>query len=430
MDLTRLGPERLVEECARLRKEYEALCDQKLALDLTRGKPSPQQLDISAGLMALPGPDDYRAADGTDTRNYGGGLAGLPELREIYAGFLQVPAAQLMALGNSSLALMHDCLIHAMLFAPPGGVTRWIDVDGPAFLCPVPGYDRHFALCDKFGIEMIPVPLTPDGPDLDAVERLVAGDPRIKGMWCVPKYSNPTGTTYSDETVRRLAAMPAAAPDFRLFWDDAYAVHHLAEDGARIAPVLDACAGAGHPDRAFVFGSTSKVTLAGAGVAFLGSSPANLAWLQGHLARRTIGPDKINQLRHVRYLRDPAGVEALMAAHRKILAPKFALVAELLEAGLGGRGVASWTTPRGGYFVSLDVLDGCASEVVRLAKRAGIALTPAGATFPGGNDPRDRNIRLAPTFPDLASLEQAMRGVVVCVLLAAVEKLRSADACE
>jgi len=299
-------------------------------------------------------------------------------------------------------------------------------VERPAFLCPVPGYDRHFSLCDKFGIEMIPVPLTADGPDLDAVERLVAEDPRIKGMWCVPRYSNPTGTCYSDGTVRRLAAMPAAAPDFRLFWDDAYAVHHLDADGVDIAPVLEACAAAGHPDRALVFGSTSKVTLAGSGVAFLGASPANLSWLQGHLAKRTIGPDKVNQLRHVRYLRDAAGVEALMAAHREILAPKFALVGRLLETGLGGSGVASWTTPRGGYFISLDVLDGCAAEVVRLAKRAGIALTPAGATFPGGNDPRDGNIRLAPSFPDLDSLEQAMRGVVVCVLLAAVQKLQAA----
>ena len=424
MDLTRLGPEQLAEEGERLRKEYEALCAQQLTLDLTRGKPSSEQLDKSNGLMALPGPEDYRAADGTDTRNYGGGLAGLLELREIYSGFLQVPAAQLMAHGNSSLALMHDCLIHAMLFAPPGGETRWVEVDRPAFLCPVPGYDRHFALCEKFGIEMIPVPLTAEGPDLDVVERLVAEDPRIKGMWCVPRYSNPTGTCYSDETVRRLAAMPTSAPDFRLFWDDAYAVHHLDADGVSIAPVLDACADAGHPDRALVFGSTSKVTLAGSGVAFLGSSPANLSWLQGHLAKRTIGPDKVNQLRHVRYLRDAAGVEALMAAHREILAPKFALVGRLLETGLGDSGVASWTTPRGGYFISLDVLDGCAAEVVRLAKRAGIALTPAGATFPGGNDPRDSNIRLAPSFPDLDSLERAMCGVVVCVLLAAVQKLQ------
>jgi DNA-binding transcriptional MocR family regulator len=428
VDLTRLGPEQLAEEGERLRKEYDELCAQALDLDLTRGKPSSEQLDVSNALMALPGPDDYRAADGTDTRNYGGGLAGLLELREIYSGFLQVPAAQLMAHGNSSLALMHDCVIHAMLFAPPGGEARWADADRPAFLCPVPGYDRHFAICDKFGIEMIPVPLTAEGPDLDAVERLAAEDPRIKGIWCVPRYSNPTGTCYSDETVRRLAAMPTAAPDFRLFWDDAYAVHHLDADGVSIAPVLEACADAGHPDRALVFGSTSKVTLAGSGVAFLGSSPANLAWLQGHLAKRTIGPDKVNQLRHVRYLRDAAGVEALMAKHREILAPKFALVGRLLETGLGGSGVASWTTPRGGYFISLDVLDGCAAEVVRLAKRAGIALTPAGATFPGGNDPRDGNIRLAPSFPDLDSLEQAMRGVVVCVLLAAVQKLQAAAA--
>jgi aspartate/methionine/tyrosine aminotransferase len=428
VDLTRLDPEQLAAEAERLLKEYEDLCAQHLALDLTRGKPSPEQLDLSAGLASLPGEGDFRTADGSDARNYGGGggLAGLPELREIYAGFLQVPAQQLMAHGNSSLALMHDSVIHAMLFPVPGGETRWADTEGgPAFLCPVPGYDRHFSVCAKFGIEMIPVPMTPHGPDLEVVERLVAEDPRIKGMWCVPKYSNPTGAVYSDETVRRLAAMPTAAPDFRLFWDDAYAVHHLTDDGAAIASVLDACVDAGHPDRAFVFGSTSKVTLAGSGVAFLGSSPANLKWLQGHLSKRTIGPDKINQLRHVRFLRDAAGVEALMAGHRRVLAPKFATVLRVLEEGLGGTGVATWTNPRGGYFISLDVLDGCAADVVRLAARAEIALTPAGATFPGGHDPRDRNIRLAPTFPDLDSLEKAMRGVVVCVLLAAVSKLRA-----
>ncbi len=429
MDLTRLGPEQLAAEAERLLKEYEDLSAQKLVLDLTRGKPSPEQLDLSKGLESLPGDDDYRAADGTDVRNYGGGLAGLPELREIYSGFLRVPAAQLMAHDNSSLALMHDTVIHAMMFPLPGGQTRWADVPGgAAFLCPVPGYDRHFSICQKFGIEMIPVPMTPDGPDFDVVERLVAGDPRIKGMWCVPKYSNPDGAIYSEQTVRRLAALPAAAPDFRLFWDDAYAVHHLTQEAVPSAPILEVCEAAGHPDRVFVFGSTSKVTVAGAGVAFLGSSPANLAWLQGHLAKRTIGPDKINQLRHVRFLRDAAGVEALMAAHRRILQPKFAMVDSVLEEGLGGTGVATWTKPRGGYFVSLDVLDGCAAEVVRLAAAAGIALTPAGATFPGGHDPRDRNIRLAPTFPDLDSLEKAMRGVVTCVLLAAVTKLREEPA--
>jgi DNA-binding transcriptional MocR family regulator len=319
---------------------------------------------------------------------------------------------------------MHDCIVHALLFPLPGGAKRWLDGPRPAFLCPVPGYDRHFSICQKFGIEMIPVPMTPDGPDLDVVERLVASDARIKGIWCVPKYSNPDGAIYTEETVRRLAAMPTAAPDFRLFWDDAYAVHHLTDEAVPSAPILEVCEAAGNPDRVFVFGSTSKVTVAGAGVAFLGSSPANLAWLQGHLAKRTIGPDKINQLRHVRFLRDAAGVEALMAAHRRILEPKFALVDAVLEEGLAGTGVATWTKPRGGYFVSLDVLDGCAAEVVRLAAAAGIALTPAGATFPGGHDPRDRNIRLAPTFPDLDSLEKAMRGVVTCVLLAAVSKLR------
>lgn len=422
MDLTRLDREQLTERGEELRKEYDALRERGLSLDLTRGKPSPAQLDLSAPLLSLPGEGDFRAADGSDCRNYGG-PAGLPELRAIFAGVLQVPVAQLLALGNSSLELMHDALLHALLFPLPGGTARWADEPGAAFLCPVPGYDRHFAVCEKFGVEMIPVPMTHDGPDMDAVESLVAGDPRIKGMWCVPKYSNPTGAVYSDETVRRLASMPAAAPDFRLFWDDAYAVHHLVEQGATIAPVLELCERAGNPDRAFVFGSTSKITLAGSGVAFLGSSAANVAWLQGHLAKRTIGPDKINQLRHVRFLRDAAGVKDLMDRHRALLAPKFAKVAEVLEAGLGGSGVASWTSPRGGYFLSLDVPEGCAGEVVRLAKEAGIALTPAGATHPGGRDPRDATIRLAPTFPTVEDLEEAMRGVVVCVLLAAVEAL-------
>jgi aspartate/methionine/tyrosine aminotransferase len=405
------------------RRDYAALQARGLSLDLTRGKPSAEQLDLSAPLLSLPG-DRYLAADGTDTRNYGG-LAGLAELREIFSGPLQVPVPQLIAGGNASLTLMHDCLVHALLGGVPGGEAPWAGRGAISFLCPVPGYDRHFALLQRFGIGMISVPMTPSGPDLDACERLAAADPAVKGIWCVPKYSNPDGTVYSGETVRRLAAMPAAAPDFRIFWDNAYAVHDLTDDPPELADMLAAAAEAGHPDRPLVFGSTSKVTFAGAGVGFLGASPANVAWFLGRLGKGSIGPDKVNHLRHAMFLRDEAGLRAHMRRHRELLAPKFAAVQRILSAelggtGLGGTGLARWTDPAGGYFISLQVPDGCAREVVRLAGAAGIALTPAGATHPGGLDPRDAFIRIAPTFPPVADLEQAIAGLAVCVRLAAL----------
>jgi DNA-binding transcriptional MocR family regulator len=410
-----LATDALSAQLDRARADYAALLDLGLSLDLTRGKPSPEQLDLAAGLLRLPLDEDYRAADGTDCRNYGGPL-GLPELRDIFSVFLDVPAAQLVAANNSSLALMHDCLAHAMLSPLPGASDRW--VDGPAaFVCPVPGYDRHFALCERFGIEMVTVPMTAGGPDMDAVEALVAGDPKFKGIWCVPKYSNPDGTCYSDETVSRLATMPIASDSFRIFWDNAYAVHDLVDEPVRVGDLLGASAAAGHPDRVFVFGSTSKVTLAGAGVSFLGSSPANMAWFQSHNAMRTIGPDKLNQLRHVRFLRDAQGVQAHMAAHRRLLAPKFDAVQRILTTDLGGTGLASWSRPQGGYFVTLVVPSGCAREVVRRAGEAGIALTPAGSTHPYGDDPDDRVIRLAPTFPSEEELAVAMHGVTTCVRL-------------
>lgn len=402
------------------RSDYEALLAKGLKLDLTRGKPSARQLDLSAGLLSLPG-DRYTSADGTDCRNYGG-ADGLLELREIFSGFLQVPADQLLAVGNSSLELMHDCLVHALLGTLPGAARRWADEERVAFLCPVPGYDRHFALCERFGIEMIPVPMTAEGPDMDVVERLVAEDPAVKGIWCVPKYSNPDGTCYSDETVRRLAAMPTAAPDFRVFWDNAYAVHHLTDEEVEIADLLRACAASGHPDRVFVFGSTSKITLGGAGVAFFGSSPANVAWLRGYSAKRSIGPDKVNQLRHAMFLRDADGVREHMRKHRELLRPKFDTVLRILAERLGGTGLASWSTPRGGYFITLDVPDGCAREVVRRAADAGLALTPAGATHPYRDDPRDRTIRIAPSFPDLSEIEEIIEGVATCVRLVGYEK--------
>ncbi|WP_326638543.1 aminotransferase class I/II-fold pyridoxal phosphate-dependent enzyme [Nonomuraea fuscirosea] len=396
-------------------RDYAALVQRGLSLDLTRGKPSPRQLDLSNAMLTLPA--SYRAADGTDGRNYGN-LQGLAELRELFAPLIQVPAGQLVVGGNASLALMHDTIVHALLSPVPGAARRWIEEPEITFLCPVPGYDRHFTICERFGIKMVSVPMNADGPDMDVVERLVAADASVKGMWCVPKYSNPTGVTYSDETVRRLAAMTTAAPDFRLFWDNAYAVHHLTDTPAELADLLTLSAEHGHPDRVFVYASTSKVTLAGAGVSFFGSSPENVKWFLHNTSKQSIGPDKINQLRHVEFLRDGAGVAAHMRRHAELVGQKFELVDKMLTERLGG--LATWTSPKGGYFVSLEVPH--AAEVVAKAKAAGIALTPAGATHPYGKDPEDRTIRIAPTFPELDELEQAIDGLATCVRLVADER--------
>ncbi|MBW0089834.1 aminotransferase [Pseudonocardia sp. KRD-184] len=396
--------------------DYDALVAQGMKLDLTRGKPSAAQLDLSSAILGLPG-ERYKADDGTDTRNYQG-LQGLRELREIFAPSLQVPVDQLIAFGNSSLELMHDTLVHALLSPLPGAERRWVDEERVVFLAPVPGYDRHFAVCDRLGIELLAVPMTPEGPDMDVVERLVAEDPSIKGIWCVPKYANPDGVVYSDETTRRLASMPAAAPDFRIMWDNAYAVHHLTEDAIEVADVLALADAAGHADRPFVFGSTSKITLAGAGVAFLGASPANVKWWLALTGKRTIGPDKVNHLRHALFFGDAAGVAAHMARHRELIAPKFAVLEQILTENFADTPGVSWSSPKGGYFVTLTVPAGTATEIVRLAREAGISLTPAGATHPGGEDPQDAIIRLAPTFPPLDEVEKAMAGVAVCVKLA------------
>lgn len=424
--MTTPDPTELTAQYDRALRDYDALVGRGLSLDLTRGKPSPEQLDLSADLLSLPA-GEYTAPDGSDCRNYGG-LQGLRALREIFSGPLQVPAEQLVAADNSSLALMHDSIVQALLSSPPGAGRRWADESRIAFLCPVPGYDRHFALCERFGIDMIPVPMTPDGPDMDVVERLVADDAEIKGIWCVPKYSNPDGTSYSGDTVGRLAAMRTAAPDFRVFWDNAYAVHDLTETPVEIADVLAACAASGNPDRALVFGSTSKVTLAGSGVAFFGSSPDNVAWYLGLTAKRTIGPDKLNHLRHVKFLGDEDGLRAHMGGHRALIRPKFDAVERILSEHLGGTGLASWSRPSGGYFVSLDVPEGCARQVVSRAAAAGIALTPAGATHPYGDDPADRTIRIAPTYPALGDVESAVEGLAVCVRLVATEqRLKAVD---
>jgi DNA-binding transcriptional MocR family regulator len=326
--------------------------------------------------------------------------------------------------GNSSLGLMHDTIVYALLTGVCDSPRPWGKEDRVAFLCPVPGYDRHFAICEQFGIEMITVPLTDDGPDMEVVERLVTGDAGIKGMWCIPKYNNPSGIVYSEQTIERLAAMKTAAPDFRLIWDNAYAVHHLTDERIEIASILEACARHGGANRPLVFGSTSKITLAGAGVSLVAGSADNVAWYLKRMGKRTIGADKVNQLRHVRFFGDTAGVLAQMDRHRAIIASKFDRVVEIFMTHLAGTGVASWTEPKGGYFISLDVLDGCATEVIRLAKEAGVELTPAGSTYPYGRDPDDRNIRIAPTFPDLETVALAAEGVAVSVLVAATAALQ------
>jgi DNA-binding transcriptional MocR family regulator len=402
---------------SRFEHGYNAFKARRLDLNLTRGKPSSAQLDLSAPLLGLPGPNDYRAEDGTDCRNYGG-LQGLPEARRLFSGLLGAPPEQVAVTNNSSLALMHDAVAFALLKGNCDSAEPWSSEREISFVCPVPGYDRHFRICEDYGIRMIPVALGDDGPDMDEVERLVASDATIKAMWCMPKYSNPTGTVYSDAVIERLAAMPAAAPDFRLFWDNAYAVHHLTDERVAIANVLESSARHGYPNRPFVFASTSKITLAGAGLALFASSPANVKWLLARVTPRTIGPDKINQLRHVRFLQNAAGIETLMERHRAIVAPKFQAVLDVFSSMLSGTPGVSWTTPKGGYFIALSVPRGCARRVVQLAKDAGLELTPAGATHPYGKDPDDRVIRVAPTFPELSEVRQAAEGVAWSVLMA------------
>jgi DNA-binding transcriptional MocR family regulator len=419
--LATLSPDELAAYRTARESDYAALKARGLRLDLTRGKPSSAQLDLSDDLLRLPTSTRDRA--GTDVRNYGG-LDGLVELREIFAELLEVDVAQVVCGGNSSLTMMHQVLSFAMLHGAPGSERPWKDEPVVKFICPVPGYDRHFSLLADLGIEMLTVPMTADGPDVDAVAELVS-DPAVKGIWVVPTYANPSGSICSPEVARTLASMPTAAPDFRIMWDNAYALHHLTEDEAVSADILTLAAEAGNPDRPVLFASTSKITWAGAGVAVLAASPTTRAWYLKHLGMASIGPDKVNQLRHVEFFGDAEGVRALMRRHRDLIAPKFAAVDTALRAELEGLDIAEWSHPTGGYFVNLDVLDGTASRVVELAREAGISLTPAGSSFPHGQDPRDRNIRLAPTFPELPEVETAMAGVATCVALAAAEKLAS-----
>ncbi len=418
--LAERAPEQVAAFLTEQRQAYDELRARGLTLDLTRGKPASAQLDLSDELLSLPrGPRD---ASGVDTRNYGG-LEGLPELREIFGELLGVPAAQLVAGGSSSLVMMREVLTDLWV---RGGVTSerpWSAEEKVTFICPVPGYDRHFTLLDWFGIETVTVPMGEDGPDVDAVAEIAAADPSVKGMWLVPTYANPTGDVTSRAVAERLVSMPTAAPDFTIMWDNAYALHHLTDEETESADVIGLAAAAGNPHRPVLFASTSKITYAGAGVAFLGGSPEVVRWYVENLGMGSIGPDKVNQLRHAQLFGSAEGVRAHMRRHRDLIAPKFAEVERVLSERLGGLGVAEWTRPTGGYFVSLDVLDGTASRVVELAREAGVALTPAGSAFPGKRDPRDRNIRIAPTFPDLPAVTEAMEAVATCVRLAAAEKL-------
>ena len=397
-----------------LAERYEAFQAMKLKLDMTRGKPATEQLDLADGLFEAVKSDDFKALDGTDTRNYGG-LEGLPEARALFAEFFGVKPSEVLIGGNSSLQLMYDTIIRAHVFGTPGGAP-WAG-QKIKWLCPAPGYDRHFAITQQLGYELVTVPMTGAGPDMDIVERLVADDASIKGIWIVPKYSNPTGESVSAENVNRLASMRTAANDFRIIWDDAYSVHHLGADRDEVPNLLDACQSAGNPNRVLIFGSTSKISHAGAGISAMAANEANITWTKQHMGKQTIGPDKVNQLRHVRFFKNLAGVEAHMVKHAAILKPKFDAVLRVLEEELGGTGLASWTHPKGGYFISLDTPPGHAKNVVRLAAEAGVKLTEAGATFPYGKDPSDRNIRLAPSCPTLFEIDVATRVVATCVKL-------------
>jgi DNA-binding transcriptional MocR family regulator len=421
-DIKTLSPQERGAALRDLKKRYEGFQSKKMNLDMTRGKPCSEQLDLSVGLLDCLGRKDFRALDGSDCRNYGG-LDGLPEAKRLFADYLDVSPEELIIGGNSSLSLMHDAMTWAFIFGAAKGLAAWSAQPPVKFICPSPGYDRHFAICEHLRIEMVPVALRGDGPDMGAVEALVRSDARIKGIWCVPKYSNPTGEVYSDEVVDRLAHLPALAPDFRIFWDNAYAVHHLGAGPARLANILDACRRAGFEDRALIFGSTSKISIAGGGLAFMAGSRTNMEWARGHLAFQTIGPDKLNQLRHVVFFKSMAGIETHMQQHAAILKPKFDTVQEVLERELGGKGIAEWTRPAGGYFVSINTWNMCSRRVIQLAADAGVKLTPAGSTYPYKQDPFDRNIRVAPSFPALDDIRSAMEVLSVCIQLASLERL-------
>mgnify|MGYP002857993190 CR=1 FL=1 len=417
----------LEQEISALRREYKKYQAMDLHLDMSRGKPCKEQLDISMGMMdALNSEADLTCEDGTDCRNYGV-LTGIDEAKVLIGDMMENNPDNIIIYGNSSLNVMYDTIARAYTHGIMGN-TPWCKLDKVKFLCPVPGYDRHFGITGYFGIEMIPVPMSPEGPDMDMVEKLVAEDEAIKGIWCVPKYSNPQGYSYSDDTVRRFARLTPSAKDFRIFWDNAYCIHHLYDDKQDyLLEILRACEEAGNPDMVYKFCSTSKVTFPGSGLAALGSSKRNLDYIKSVITIQTIGPDKLNQLRHVRYFKDINGMKNHMKKHAAILRPKFELVQKRLTEELGGLGIGEWSNPVGGYFVSFNTLGGCAKTVVGMCKDAGVTMTGAGATYPYKKDPQDSNIRIAPTFPPIDELAKALDVFVLCVKLASVQKMLEED---
>lgn len=419
-----MSREDLLQQKASLEKAYEDARGKGLKLDMSRGKPSVAQLDMTMGIMSVLDKDtEMKTLDGTDCRNYGM-MDGIPEAKQLMADMMGVASAEnVIVCGNASLSIMYDTVSRHMTHGVLGN-TPWCKLDKVKFLCPVPGYDRHFAITEHFGIEMINVPMTLEGPDMDMVEKLVAEDESIKGIWCIPKYSNPQGITYSKETVQRFAALKPAAKDFRIFWDNAYVIHHLQEDKQEEIPdILRECEKAGNPDMVYEFASTSKVSFAGAGISAMAASKANLEEARKSMTIQTIGYDKVNQLRHVRYFKNLDGLKLQMKRHADIIRPKFEAVLEILDRELGGLGIGSWLRPYGGYFISFDALEGCAKAIVAKCKEAGVVLTGAGATFPYKKDPKDSNIRIAPTFPTPEEMAAAAELFVLCVKLVSIDKI-------
>ena len=422
MKYSDMSVEELKALLAQLNQEYEEMKALGLTLDMSRGKPSSAQLDISNDMLdVFNSGSDCKSAEGIDCRNYGN-LEGIPQARKLMGDLMRVPAENVYVCGNASLNIMYDCVARAMMFGIMG-CTPWCRLPKVKFLCPVPGYDRHFKITELFGIEMINIPMTSEGPDMDMVEKLVASDSSIKGIWCVPKYSNPQGIVYSDETVIRFANLKPAAKDFRIFWDNAYIVHHVYDENIEIPEILSECAKAGNPDMVYEFCSTSKITFAGGGISAIAASVDNLNWIKKSLTVQTISYDKLNQLRHVLFFKDADGIKAHMRKHADFLRPKFDAVLNIFEQELGETGVAEWTKPMGGYFISFEAMEGCAKAIVAKCKEAGVVLTGAGAPFPYGVDPKDTNIRIAPSYPTPEELEQAAKLFALCVKLVSVQKL-------
>ena len=415
--------EELLQEKTALEAEYAKIKEMELSLDMSRGKPSSEQLDLCMDMLdVINSKTVLKSENGTDLRNYGI-LDGIPEAKRLIAEMVDCKPENVIVYGNSSLNIMYDQISRAMTHGICGS-TPWGKLEAVKFLCPVPGYDRHFGVTEHFGIEMINIPMTAEGPDMDLVEKYVNNDPAVKGIWCVPKYSNPQGIVYSDETVRRFAALTPAAEDFRIFWDNAYCVHHIYEDKqAEILNILEECEKAGHPDMVFQFCSTSKISFPGSGIAAVTASEANIADIKKQLASQTIGYDKINQLRHVKYFKDRAGIDAHMMKQAAVIRPRFDMVLELLDKEIAPLGIASWVKPLGGYFIGFETMEGCAKAVVTKCKEAGVVLTGAGAPFPYKKDPKDSIIRIAPTYPSLSELKEAANVFVTCVKLVSVEKL-------